>query len=102
MKIELEKANNGYIITIPPTYTDEVVRKYVVEEKEDDINDIDELNTYVAFANLVSTLQDIFEINNSKHNKVGFLCGICSEDKRWEFDNEMKKSLLNPKNDNGD
>jgi len=102
MKIEIEKANNGYIITIPPAYEDEIEKKFVIEELEEDINDIENLNSYLAFNNLVLQLQDIFEVHNSKHHKVGFVSGVCSEDKRWKYQNKMKQSLLNPQDDNGD
>ena len=39
MKIEIEKATNGYIITIPAEYEDSIERKIVIQELEYDHND---------------------------------------------------------------
>ncbi|WP_368029920.1 hypothetical protein [Arcobacter sp. s6] len=47
-------------------------------------------------------MQEIFGLNNSKHNSVGYINDICSEDKRWDFQEQIKQSLKNPKNDLGD
>ena len=56
---------------------------------------------FECFRDLPSNLQEIFGLNNSKHNSIGYINDICSEDKRWEFQEQMKKSLENPKNDLG-
>ena len=32
MKIEIETATNGYIITIPPKYEDSIEKKIVIQE----------------------------------------------------------------------
>ena len=34
MKIEIETATNGYIITIPPEYEDSIEKKIVIQEPE--------------------------------------------------------------------
>ena len=34
MKIEIEIATNGYIITIPPEYEDSIEKKIVIQEPE--------------------------------------------------------------------
>ena len=101
MKLEIESVSNGYIITVPASEYDEIERKYVVEEKDDDYadNNIDEFN---AFHELVLQLQDFFGVTNSKHNKIGYVSGVCSEDMRWDILETMEKSLENPKNDLGD
>ena len=39
MKIEIETATNGYIITIQPEYEDSIERKIVIQELEYDHND---------------------------------------------------------------
>ena len=101
MKIEIETATNGYIITIPPEYEDSVEKKIVIQELEYDHND-GKKEEFECFRNLVSNLQEIFGVNNSKHNTIGYINDICSEDKRWEFQQLMKESLENPKNDLGD
>ena len=41
----------------------------------------------------VNTLQDIFGINNSKHNSIGYINGLCSEHLRLEIQEQMKNSL---------
>ena len=101
MKIEIETATNGYIITIPPEYEDSIEKKIVIQELEYDHND-GKKEEFECFRNLVSNLQEIFGVNNSKHNTIGYINDICSEDKRWEFQQLMKESLENPKNDLGD
>ena len=101
MKIEIETATNGYIITIPPEYEDSVEKKIVIQELEYDHND-GKKEEFECFRNLVSNLQEIFGVNNSKHNTIGYINDICSENKRWEFKQQMKQSLENPKNDLGD
>ena len=35
-------------------------------------------------------------------NTIGYINDICSEHMRWEFQQQMKQSLENPKNDLGD
>ena len=101
MKIEIENVSNGYIITMPAD-DNGTEQKIVVEQKEDDTSHSDTIDEFISFNNLVENLQEIFGIYNSKHNTVGFISGICSEDKRWEFNQQMKESLKNPKNDLGD
>lgn len=101
MKLQIESASNDYIITIPVSEYSEVERKYVIEEKEDDFAD-DNKDEFQAFSDLVSMLQELFGVINSKHNKVGFVQGLCSEDQRWDITEMMEKSLENPKNDLGD
>jgi hypothetical protein len=101
MKIEIETATNGYIITIPPEYEDSIEKKIVIQEAEYILND-DKEEVFECFRDLVSNLQEIFGVNNSKHNTIGYINDICSEDKRWDFQQQMKKFLENPKNDLGD
>lgn len=74
MKLQIESASNGYIITIPVSEYSEVERQYVIEEKEDDFADDNK-----------DELQELFGVINSKHNKVGFVQGLCSEDQRWDI-----------------
>lgn len=103
MKVEIEDVDNGYILTVAREEYEEIQtpRKFVIQELDED--DIDDEHTqFKSFSNLVEMLQDIFFISNSKHNKIGFVHGICSEDKRWEIQEIMKESLKNPKNDLGD
>jgi len=103
MKIEIEQAYNGYIVNIPPQDENEIGKKFVVQESSmsDEIFS-DSLERFDAFEKLVNTLQDIFGVNNSKHNSVGYVQGLCSEHLRLELQDQMKKSLENPKNNNGD
>ena len=101
MKIEIETATNGYIITIPAEYEDSIAEKIVIQEPECSYHD-DKQEEFECFRDLVSNLQDILGINNSKHNTIGYINDICSEHMRWEFQQEMEKSLKNPKNDLGD
>jgi len=101
MKIEIEQASNGYIITLPPENEEHIERKIVVQEKE--YNDHDSTKEeFECLRDLVFHLQEIFDINNSKHKKIGYINGICSEDMRWKFQEQMEQSLENPKNDFGD
>ena len=102
MKIEIETAVNGYIITIPPNCEDSVERKIVIQENDDDVHFSDSKREFESFSKLVGQLQDIFYVHNSKHNTIGYLQGLCSESMRWEFKEQMDKSLENPKNDCGD
>ena len=101
MKIEIEKVANGYIITIPPEYEDSIEKKIVIQEPEYDHRD-SKNEEFECFRNLVSNLQEILGIYNSKHNTIGYINDICSEDMRCEFHQQMKQSLENPKNDLGD
>jgi len=73
----------------------------VVQEKENVFDDTRK-EEFLCFSELVSNLQDIFGMNNSKHYKIGYINALCSEHMRWDFLQEMEKSLENPKNDNGD
>jgi hypothetical protein len=101
MKLEIESVSNGYVITVPVSEYSEVERKFVVEEREDILAD-DNIDEFKAFHKLILQLQDFFGVINSKHNKIGYINGVCSEDKRWEILESMEKSLENPKNDLGD
>jgi len=101
MKLEIEAVNNGYIITVPASEYHEIERKFVVQEKEDDLADNNK-DEFMAFHQLVLLLEDFFEVHNSKHNKIGYLSGICSEHIRWEILETMENSLKNPKNGSGD
>ena len=101
MKLEIEMVSNGYVVTLPAGKYSEVERKYVVEEKEDTSSD-DTKNEFQAFSDLVLLLGELFGVQNSKHNKIGFINGLCSEDQRWEIIEMMEKSLEQPKNDLGD
>ena len=101
MKIAIETATNGYIITIPPEYEDSIEKKIVIQEPEYSHNDT-KREEFECFRDLVSNLQEIFGVNNSKHNTIGYINDIYSEHMRWEFKQQMKQSLENPKNDLGD
>ena len=101
MKLEIEKASNGYIITLPAENEEHIEQKIVVQEKEYNLHDSTK-EEFECFRNLVSNLQEIFGVNNSKHNTIGYINDICSENKRWKFQQQMKQSLENPKNDLGD
>jgi len=101
MKLEIEAVSNGYVITVPKGDYSEVERKYVIQEKEDCYTD-NNLDSFQAFHELVLQLQDFFDVNNSKHNTVGYVSGVCSESIRWEILDTMEKSLEDPKNDLGD
>ena len=101
MKIEIETAINGYIITIPPEYEDSIAKKIVIQESECNYHDTKQ-EEFECFRELVSNLQEIFGVNNSKHNTIGYINDICSEHMRWEFQQQMEQSLENPKNDLGD
>jgi len=101
MKLEIESVSNGYVITVPKSEYDEVERKFVVEERDDDLSD-NNIDEFKAFHELVLQLEDFFGVTNSKHNKIGYVSGVCSEHMRWEILETMEKSLENPKNDLGD
>jgi len=103
MKIEIEKVDNGYIIVIPKNEYEgnDIQRKIVIQENEDDLERTNILE-FQAFNDLVEYLQEIFFISNSKHNKIGYITGLCSEYERWNIQEEMQKSLINPKNNLGD
>ena len=101
MKLEIESVRNGYVITIPASDYDEVERKFVVEERDDSFED-DNIDEFKAFHELVLHLQEFFGVMNSKHNKIGYVNGLCSEHMRWEIYEIIEKSLENPKNDLGD
>ena len=103
MKIEIEKVDNGYIIVIPKNEYEgnDVQRKIVIQEKEDDLESTNILE-FQAFNDLVEQLQEIFYVSNSKHNEIGYITGLCSEYERWDIQETMQKSLLNPKNNLGD
>ena len=101
MKLEIERARNGYIITLPPENEEHIEQKIVVQEKEYTFHDSPK-EEFECFRDLVFHLQEIFGINNSKHKTIGYINGICSEDKRWKFQEQMKQSLKKPKNDLGD
>ncbi len=101
MKLEIESVSNGYVITVPKDDYNEVEKKYVIEEKDDDYADND-LDAFQAFHELVLQLEDFFGVINSKHNTIGYVSGICSESIRWDTLEAMEKSLEDPKNDLGD
>jgi len=103
LKIEIESVNNGYIIVMPKNEYEgtNVERKIVIQEKEDDLERTNILE-FQAFNDLVQYLQEIFCISNSKHNEIGYITGLCSEYERWDIQETMQESLLNPKNDLGD
>ncbi|HNV24472.1 MAG TPA: hypothetical protein PKH98_06250 [Candidatus Omnitrophota bacterium] len=69
MKITVEKAMNGFIITYPDVLSDEngkdieITKSSVVEEKEHEFGEQE------AFVFLCYDLLDLFGINNSKHNR---------------------------------
>ncbi len=101
MKIEIESVSNGYIITIPPEYEDSLENKIVIQERESDFDD-DHKDRLVCFSELVSALQDILGVFNSKHKKIGYVNALCSEHLRWDFIQQMEASLENPKSNTGD
>ncbi len=100
MKLEIESVGNGYIITIPESEYNEVERKFVIEEKDEDFTD-DCRNEFQAFSDLIDHLADFFGIQNSKHNTIGYINGLCSEYERYEIMEVMGKSLENTKNNLG-
>jgi len=104
LKIEIEKVENGYILVLPNNPYDEVVieRKIVIQKKEENTFDDTNVSEFQAFHELVETLQEIFFIENSKYNKIGYITGLCSEYDRWDILQSMKESLKNPRNDTGD
>lgn len=101
MKLEIESVSNGYIITVPVSEYTETERKFVVEEKEDEFCD-DKRNEFQAFIDLTEQLAEYFGVNNTKHNTIAYISGLCSEYDRYDIKEVMKKSLENPKNDTGD
>ncbi len=104
MKIEIEKVDNGYIVVLPKEFYDEEIieRKIVIQEKDAYPSDDTNMNEYQAFNHLVEHLQEIFFINNSKHNKIGYITGLSSEYDRWDILETMEVSLKNPRNATGD
>ncbi len=101
MKLEIESVSNGYIITIPESEYNEIERKFVVEEKDEDLNN-GHKNEFEAFSELINHLADFFGVQNSKHNSIGYISGLCSEYERYNIVEIMDKSLEDPKNDLGD
>ena len=101
MKLEIELVSNGYIITVPMSEYSEVARKFVVEEKDENFTD-DNRNEFQAFSDLIDHLADLFGVQNSKHNSIGYINGLCSEYERYNIMEVTEKSLENPKNDLGD
>jgi hypothetical protein len=103
MKIEIEKVHNGYVVVLPKDEYNEVAvrRKFVVQDEVNDSKD-ESVIAFQTFSELVNTLQEVFEVYNSKHNIIGYINGLCSEEKRWDIGEVMKESLKNPKNDLGD
>ena len=103
MKIEIEKVNNGYIVVLPKDEFNEAIynEKIVVQDEDNNTKD-DAVIEFQTFSELVDTLQEVFEIHNTKHNKIGYINGLCSEDKRWDIAATMEESLKNSKNDLGD
>ena len=103
MNIEIEKVENGYIIVLPKNEFNEVIydKKIVVQEEDTESKEESTIE-FQTFSALVDTLQEVFGVYNTKHNNIGYINGLCSEDKRWEINEEMRESLKNPKNDLGD
>lgn len=103
MNIEIEKVSNGYIVVLPKNEFNEAIydEKIVVQNEESETKD-DTTIEFQTFSELVDTLQEVFGIENTKHNKIGYINGLCSEDKRWDIKRTMEESLKNPKNDLGD
>ena len=70
MKISIELAVNGYVISYPDYISDvdgkdiEVTNSHVVEEKV-----YDEYGEQEAFVHLCRRLMDLLGVNNSKHNR---------------------------------
>ena len=103
MNIEIEKVENGYIIILPKNeFNEAIYEKKIVVQEEDTESKEESTIEFQTFSALVDTLQEVFGIENTKHNKIGYINGLCSEDKRWEINEEMQESLKNPKNDLGD
>ena len=88
-------------ITIPPVYEDCLEKKIVIQERESDFDD-DHKDRLLCFSELVSTLQEVFGVYNSKHKKIGYVNALCSEHLRWDFIQQMEASLENPQSDTGD
>jgi len=104
MKIEIEKVENGYIVVLPNNPFNEVVieRKIVIQEQEECTLDDTNESEFQAFNELVEHLQEIFSVENSKYNKIGYITGLCSEYDRWDILQAMTESLKNPRSDTGD
>ena len=66
MKIEIETATNGYIITIPAEYEDSIEKKIVIQELEYDHND-GKKEEFECFRNLVLQKTLTFEHRFQKH-----------------------------------
>lgn len=80
-----------------------MTRKIVIQETDDNEQHFNDSKTeFEIFTKLVEQLEEIFGIHNSKHNTIGYINGLCSEYERYEIQEEMRKSLENPKNDMGD
>ncbi|MDQ7060851.1 MAG: hypothetical protein Q9M43_06805 [Sulfurimonas sp.] len=103
MNIEIEKVSNGYIVVLAKNGFNEAIydEKILVQNEESETQD-DATIEFQTFSELVDTLQEVFGIENTKHNKIGYINGLCSEDKRWDIKRTMEESLKNPKNDLGD
>ena len=105
MKIEIESAENGYIVTTHTRNYDLHDKPYsldstfVIECTDTDNESLDEQQTFHQLTQLV---QDLFGVYNSKHNLTGFVSGVCSEHIRYDLTEQMKESLTNPQNDLGD
>jgi len=103
MNIEIEKVDNGYIVILPKNeFNEAIYDKKIVVQDEDTENKEESTIEFQTFSELVDTLQKVFGIENTKHNKIGYINGLCSEDKRWDLKRTMEESLENPKNDLGD
>ena len=100
MKLEIENVMNGYIVTILAEDDLEITKKYVVEEQEN--SEKPSKSEFETFTHLVELMAELFGIYNSKHNEIGYINGLCSENKRFRIMELMQKSLRNPKNDLGD
>ena len=96
MKIQIEKAGNGYILQ---TVEDDFTKTIVIQAKSS-LSDSE--TALFTFSKLVDTLQEEIEVYNSKHNTIAFINGLCSCDRRWDIKEQMEESLKTPKNDYGD
>lgn len=102
MKVEIESVDNGYIITIPTSFDNEIKKKIVIQEQDSENQNMLSNQSLEGFMKMVAQLQDVFEIHNSKHNTIGYINGLCSEHIRWDINDKMEKSLENQKKDIGD
>ena len=103
MNIEIEKVENGYIIVLPKNEFNEVIyEKKIVVQEEDTESKEESTIEFQTFSSLVDTMQEVFGIENTKHNQIGYINGLCSENKRWDIKRTMEEYLENPKNDLGD